>query len=358
MVWSRGDVLQNGRYTIESVLKRGRFGITYLATDTNGNRVVIKTLDDALLNDPDFERLQQKFFKEAFKLARCQHEHIVRVLEDPFQEQEPSQRKAVWCIAMEYVAGIDLAHRQNSIMSEPEALRYIQQIGEALSVVHQQKLIHLDVKPANIMIRAGTDAAVLIDFGLARDIDRKLSAVVLETEAEPNFAPPELYSHSAALGAYTDIYALAATLYNLLTGQLPTSARERQLRGVRLTPPKELNRQISHSLNSAILKGMELEPTQRPQSVQAWLNKLKPSPALNSELSEPVNKGLKPVREELEPEKPKIKWELIWAAVGAIATLLGAVPTLIAIFNPPSPPDSPPANSKPQSAPDNGQQQK
>lgn len=297
---------------------------------------------------------------EAFKLAKCQHKHIVRVLGEPFKEQEPSQQKAVWCIAMEYVAGVDLAHRQNSIMSEPEALRYIQQIGEALSVVHQQNLIHLDVKPANIMIRAGTDAAVLIDFGLARDVDRKLSAVFLETEAEPNFAPPELYSHSAALGSYTDIYSLAATLYNLLTGQLPTSARDRQ-HGVPLIPPKELNRQISHSVNSAILKGMELEPSGpsgRPQSVQAWLNQLKSPPALNSELLEPVNKGLKPVREELEQEKPKIKWELIWAAVGAIATLLGVIPALIAIFNPPSPPDSPPATSKPQSVPDNAPQEK
>ncbi|MDZ8081288.1 MAG: serine/threonine-protein kinase [Nostoc sp. DcaGUA01] len=277
MVWAVPKQLQGGKYTLESVLGRGRFGITYLAKDEKGDRIVVKTLDNQLLNQPDFKRLQERFVQEAFKLAKCKHPHIVRLLEDPFQEDD------LWCIAMEYIAGIDLAHRPQNILPEADALQYIQQIGEALTVVHQNNLVHRDVKPANIMIRAGSKEAVLIDFGLARGIDsKKLSVSNLETEAEAGFTPPELYSHTIELGAYTDVYSLAATLYNLLTGQIPTSAKERLQNHTPLPEPKDLNPQISHNINLGIIRAMDLDSKKRPQSIQAWLDSLglKPTPVV------------------------------------------------------------------------------
>ncbi|WP_335147429.1 serine/threonine protein kinase [Nostoc sp.] len=126
MAWIAGDRLQGGKYTIEEKLGRGKFGITYLVRNKNGDLVVIKTLDDQHRNQPDFNRLQQNFVREAFKLAKCQHPNIVRLLEEPFQED------GLWCIAMEYIAGVDLAHRSQNILPESEALHYIQQISEAL----------------------------------------------------------------------------------------------------------------------------------------------------------------------------------------------------------------------------------
>ncbi len=71
MVWAVPKQLQGGKYTLESVLGRGRFGITYLAKDEKGDRIVVKTLDNQLLNQPDFRRLQERFVQEAFKLVAC-----------------------------------------------------------------------------------------------------------------------------------------------------------------------------------------------------------------------------------------------------------------------------------------------
>ncbi|MDZ8237208.1 MAG: serine/threonine-protein kinase [Nostoc sp. ChiQUE01a] len=310
MVWAVPKQLQGGKYTLESVLGRGRFGITYLAKDEKGDRIVVKTLDNQLLNQPDFKRLQERFVQEAFKLAKCKHPHIVRLLEDPFQEDD------LWCIAMEYIDGIDLAHRQKNILPEADALQYIQQIGEALTVVHQNNLVHRDVKPANIMIRAGSKEAVLIDFGLARGIDsKKLSVSNLETEAEAGFTPPELYSHTIQLGAYTDVYSLAATLYNLLTGQLPTSAKERLQNHTPLPEPKDLNHQISHNINRDILWAMDLDPNKRPQSIQAWLDSL----------------GLKPTP-VVQPQPRQINYDALGLWIGIIGLILAVIAIFTGIF--------------------------
>ncbi|MFN6498261.1 MAG: serine/threonine protein kinase [Nostoc sp. DedQUE01] len=310
MVWAVPKQLQGGKYTLESVLGRGRFGITYLAKDEKGDRIVVKTLDNQLLNQPDFKRLQERFVQEAFKLAKCKHPHIVRLLEDPFQEDD------LWCIAMEYIAGIDLAHRPQNILPEADALQYIQQISEALTVVHQNNLVHRDVKPANIMIRAGSKEAVLIDFGLARGIDsKKLSVSNLETEAEAGFTPPELYSHTIELGAYTDVYSLAATLYNLLTGQIPTSAKERLQNHTPLPEPKDLNPQISRNINRDILWAMDLDPKKRPQSIEAWLDSL----------------GLKPTPVS-QPQPRQINYDALGLWIGIIGLILAIIAIFTGIF--------------------------
>jgi len=270
--------LQNGKYTIESVLGRGRFGITYLATDQKGDRVVIKTPDADSLPPDELKRWQEKFVQEAFKLAKCTHPHIVRLLQDPFQED------GLWCIAMEYVDGVDLAHRAKNILPESEALKYIQQIGAALKVLHKNELVHRDIKPANIMIRNG--AAVLIDFGLARDFNcKKLSISDVEKEAEKGFTAPELYSQIVELGAYTDVYSLTATLYNLLTGETPPSAKDRQINDT-LVAPKGYNPQISDNVNNAIIKGMNLSARDRPQSIDEWFNDIEfPTPTIKTKFT-------------------------------------------------------------------------
>lgn len=273
-MWTTGQELQQGKYHLEKMLGIGGFGVTYLATEQpSGRSVAIKTLNVVTQNKPNFDRAQEQFIKEALRLSQCSHPHIVRVY-DIFQEGD------LWGIAMEYIAGLNLKDylEQKSILSEAEGLRYIRQIGEALICVHSKGFLHRDVKPQNIMLRS-LDAdspdpyeAVLIDFGSAREF------TVGKTETHTNigtecFAPIEQYEKRARRGEFTDVYALASTLYLLLTGKRPCPADFRD-QGMKLIPPKQHNSSLRPQVNDAMLKGMELLSEDRSQTVREWLNLL------------------------------------------------------------------------------------
>lgn len=314
-----GQQLQGGKYTVERELGRGRFGVTYLASDRKGNRLVIKTINENLLNQltqPEIDRLQEKFWQEAVKLAQCKHPHIVRVKES-FKE---GQRV---CIVMEYIEGKDLEsyRKDGKIWTEKEALGYIRQIGSALMTVHNHDFVHRDVRPANIILRQGKPEAILIDFGLALGFDNPITTVNPTTA--DGFTPLELYHADAERGAYTDVYSLAATLYSLLTGQVPPSAMKRSLSQARLISPKELNPSISDRTNQAIVRGMALAPEERPQTMQAWRDLL----GMGREVTFPWR-----------------KWNLvIWLTViSTVAGVLGTIGTWLPILKPSSPPPQEP----------------
>ncbi|MBW4592607.1 MAG: GUN4 domain-containing protein [Brasilonema angustatum HA4187-MV1] len=261
MMWIPGQKLQGGKYTLEKKLGQGGCGVTYLAKNTNNNQVVIKILKNTDTDTCDFDKYQQDFVNEALKLKGCQHPHIVKVY-------ELIKQGDLWGMVMEYIEGENIGN-QALPLPESEALLYIHQIGDALKVVHNNGLLHRDVNPNNIMVRAGKSEAVLIDFGIAREFTPDLTQThtVIRT---PFYAPPEQENPRAKRGAYTDVYSLAATLYKLLTGNEPESAISRMF-GEPLKPPKELNSNINDRVNQAILQGMELRPENRPQSMQEWL---------------------------------------------------------------------------------------
>ncbi|MEH1778783.1 MAG: serine/threonine-protein kinase [Nostoc sp.] len=273
MVWNAGKSLFGGRYIIESQLGEGGIGITYLARNQRNQQRVIKTLKEEILNHPAWilhrNKLRQDFRDEAVRLAVCHHPHIVQI-ETIFDEGNFP------CMVMDYIEGEDLGQRLKRIglLSEAEALLYIRQIGSALTLIHSKGLLHRDLKPRNIMIRIDKPEAVLIDFGIAREFIPNVIQrhTVYRT---PGFAPPEQYEAEAPRGEYIDIYALAATLYNLLTAVVPTSADDRR-HNINLEPPQYFNPNISNRVNQAIMCGMDLESTYRPQSVQEWLDLLGP----------------------------------------------------------------------------------
>ncbi|BAT56426.1 Serine/Threonine protein kinase [Nostoc sp. NIES-3756] len=312
MAWVAGDQLQGGKYTVEKELGRGRFGITYLVTNRNSDRLVIKTLNDDLLqalSQTERTRLENMFYGEALKLKGCNHQHIVQMIE-LFREGEYP------CLVIEYLGEDSLANLRPAILSEQDALRYIQQIGEALIVVHKNGLIHRDVRPENILLRKrdGNLEAVLIDFGLALDFDHILTTSRTQ-ERSAGFTPSELSTKGTIAKAYSDVYSLAATLYKLLTGRTPVDAVKRKLNDEHLVSPKEYNPQISDHTNRAILKGMELDPKQRSQSMREWLDLLclnQPETTVTSNAKSNWERNIQ-------------IWGIIVAAIAAIGTLLSGI---------------------------------
>jgi eukaryotic-like serine/threonine-protein kinase len=312
MTWVPGQKLYNNKYEIKQELGWGRFAITYLVQDSNGNNYVIKSLNPDLLNQlsppKERDRLESGFADESRKLEKCKHPNIVCVIGTFMQGQ-------LLCMVMEYIPGNNLANivQARGFFPEKEALSYIQQIGQALIAVHQQKFLHRDVKPENIMIRAGTHEAVLIDFDLARGFDNPLTSRGNKVDG---FTPIELYFNSPKQqmqrGAWTDVYSLAATLYVLLTGQQPVSAIDRKDQNQRLIPPQELNHQISDRTNNAIVHGMQLEPDKRPQTVEDWLKEL----GLRGDISLP------------KITKQQMMW--VW---GTIIAIIGVIATIAALLN-------------------------
>ncbi|MBD2148621.1 serine/threonine protein kinase [Pseudanabaena sp. FACHB-1277] len=263
----------NYQYRIVKVIGEGGFGITYLAKRNDGSDVVVKTLNDKMQNERDFNDLQAKFMKEAFFLKGCKHPHIVKIL-------DICQSVNLWCMVMDAIDGETLWERveKKGALPESEALGYIQQIGSALEYMHNldEPLLHRDLNPKNIMIRRQTKDAVLIDFGLAREFVQDKTGKHTAM-AFPGFAPIEQYDYNAKRGAYTDVYGLAAALYFALTAECPTPSFN-IVAGVALVPPRRIQPNIDGRVEKAILHGMKLKASDRPQSVQKWIDELIPPP--------------------------------------------------------------------------------
>jgi len=222
--------LQGGKYRIERVLGQGGFGITYLATQVSSNRqVAIKELFlngvnertgnsvrvSNSVNDSLFEKQKEKFKKEAKRIISLDNEHIVKVY-DLFEENN-----TVYYV-MDYLEGESLASkmkREGHPLTESEVMDILPQLLDALSEIHKFQIWHLDIKPANIMLIDKT--VVLIDFGASKQITpSEMTSTALYFT--PGYAPAEqtgmLFNQ---FGPWTDLYAVGATIFNLLTGKSP-----------------------------------------------------------------------------------------------------------------------------------------
>lgn len=228
--------LQGGKYKIVRVLGQGGFGITYLAKyASNGRKVAIKELFVApkgqaingrngnevvvtnLSNQEQFEKHKEKFKKEAQRLAQYHHPNIVKVSEY-FEENGTSY------YVMAYIEGESLRNKlvREGALPEPLVMNYLGQILSALQVIHRDKIWHLDIKPENIMVDA-EDKIYLIDFGASKHIVQGGTLTTSSMMAyTPGYYPPEqLSSTMRNIGAWSDIYSLGATIYNLLTQKNP-----------------------------------------------------------------------------------------------------------------------------------------
>ena len=292
-----GSYLQNGKYRIIGMLGQGGFGITYLAVQSGLERkVAIKEffMKDLCNRDGSTShvtlgtegsretvaRFREKFLKEARNIARLNHPHIVRI-HDIFEENGTAY------YVMEYAEGGSLADlvKSKGCLSESEATSYILQIAEALAYIHSKKINHLDVKPANILLNE-LNEAILIDFGLSKQYDALTGGQTSTTPVgiSEGYAPMEQYKQGGVseFSPETDIYALGATFFKLLTGKTPPSASDVFEDGV---PVDELKaRGVSQEAIWVIKNAMEPKKKDRMKDVRLFLalkqdSNIEPSPS-------------------------------------------------------------------------------
>ena len=274
--------LLTGTYAVAGVLGQGGFGITYRCHDqmlerdvavkeffpSGCQRVGSDVRSARGMSDENYRAARAQFLAEARILARCHHVGIVGV-------HTAFEANSTAYMVMELLHGQTLAQllsARGGRMDEAEAVEIVERVGAALGFVHDLDLLHRDIKPDNIIV-CDDGRVMLIDFGTAREtvLGQAQGQTVMVT---PGYAPLEQYAKQARRGAFTDVYSLAATLYHLLSGQMPPAASDRAM-GVQLRPLRELNPHISASVAHATQSALQMEIARRPQSVREFLDALR-----------------------------------------------------------------------------------
>lgn len=272
----------NGKYLLGRALGAGGFGITYIALDTHLQVVVaIKelflkkisvrdqgmTISVAPKDKNCFDENKKRFLKEARVLAMFNekdNEGVVSV-KDYFEEKNTAY------IVMEYLDGETLKDRvKKQALGYEEMLKLLAPVAHALTKIHQFKVVHLDVSPDNIMI-LNNGRAKLLDFGGAKTIGIKDSSG--QFAYKKGYAPLEQRSENSRVNEWTDVFSLASTMYYCLTGVKPTDAWDRQT-GVELKVISAYGVKIPASAEAAIMRALELKPTDRYQTIDEFWNAL------------------------------------------------------------------------------------
>lgn len=255
-----------GRYQVEKELGKGAMGIVYLGKDPKiGRLVAIKTMALAQEFEGDeLEDVRQRFFREAETAGRLQHPQIVTIF-DAGEEHDLA------FIAMELLKGQDLVPycKVGALLPMDKVVSIVARVADALGYAHQQNVVHRDIKPANVMYDLEKDVVKVTDFGIARitDSSKTKTGIVLGT---PSFMSPEQIS-GAKVDGRSDLYSLAVTLYQMLTGRLPfvgESMAELMYKIANGTPidPREVRPDLPEELAQVCLFGMGKKPEGRYQN--------------------------------------------------------------------------------------------
>lgn len=315
-----GISLCNGRYKLLKVLGKGGFGITYLGLHTGLNKkVAIKEYfpKDSFRRQSDGTQVSysntgenrkniERFLKEARTMAELKHKGVVSV-SDVFEEN------ATAYYVMDYIEGQSLEDKGK--LPEAAALKYIDQVAQALKYIHDKGILHLDIKPANIMIDQD-DNAVLIDFGISKHYDGGGDATSTTTVGySAGYSPIEQMTPGGLkqFTPSTDIYALGATIYKVISGTKPPASTD-LADDATLTKPAGM----SQALFRIVSKCMEQKRKDRPQTMDeviALLNEEPNQSALSPKLPNPSPSP------KLDPKFRKVFFVIIGLAIVIILSI-------------------------------------
>jgi serine/threonine protein kinase len=274
--------LLHTRYRVIGLIGSGGMGAVYLTDDNRleGRQCAIK--ETRILADLSAEAvntMRSQFHREASILARLDHPNLPKV-SDYFSESDRDY------LVMDYIPGQDLsqivsgARRQGHFLPEATVLTWLAQLCDALTYLHSQSppILHRDVKPANIKLTP-EGRIKLVDFGLVKPLDPNDPRTITNLHGIGSLPYTPLEQYIGEMGhtdPRSDLYALGATLYHLLTGQSPPSAQSRFLNPQAMPAPRQINPAISPEVEAAITSAMALHPQQRPPDVAAWRAMLPP----------------------------------------------------------------------------------
>jgi len=277
-----------GGYRIIRKVAAGGFGVVYLALDAEGQQIAVKEYLPASLASRSTGELApqvpadklslyrlglKSFFEEGRALAQISHPSVVSVM-NFFRENE-----TVYMV-MNYLEGAALQdfiitardQKQPKVFRESTIRSLFDEILRGLRIVHQHKMLHLDIKPANIFI-TDDNKSVLIDFGAAREVLSK-EGNFIRPMYTPGFAAPEMYRRDSSMGPWTDIYAIGACMYACMQGYPPNEAPQRLEKDRIATALTRLRGIYSDNLIEVVEWCMALDPLSRPQSVFALQKEL------------------------------------------------------------------------------------
>ena len=256
-----GLSLQVGKYDVQKMLGKGATGTVYLARDTfSGREVALKTIEPEVFRDPEFGTVHRtQFLNEASLAGKLKHPHIVAILDAVVGEDSGY-------IAMELVTGGDLVPytKPDKLLPVADVLQIGFKVCGALDYAFREGIVHRDIKPANIMIARGTDVKIA-DFGAA--YLRKSHVVQTAMMGSPYYMSPEQIA-GAPLTHHSDMYALGAVLYELLTGQRPLRADNLEALLKKITeleplPPSAVRPDLPKELDAVILRALRKKPESR-----------------------------------------------------------------------------------------------
>jgi len=256
-----GTVLNN-RYEIVRKIGGGGMGAVYLASDKNLGGVLraVKEMVQSYIEDAQQEKAINDFKRESMLLTSLEHQSIPTIYDYFFDEKE-----ARFYLVMKYISGGDLASRLRSApegrIEEKIITEWAIQIADVLDYLHirQPPIIYRDLKPANIMIDGNSSRVMLIDFGIARWVNKEEKGVT--AVGTMGYAPPELFSGNVE--PRSDIYSLGSTLFHLLTGADPQSNPLLIFDFQKHPRPRQINPQISDQMEKILMRAVEYSADQR-----------------------------------------------------------------------------------------------